>query len=31
MFTPTENEYTGIGFADLRFYQTIEKQNLYWK
>jgi hypothetical protein len=29
MFKPTENEYVGIGFADLRFQVTIKKQNIY--
>ena len=27
MFTPTENDYVGISFADLRFHLAIEKQN----
>jgi len=26
IFTPTKNEYLGIGFADLRFHQTFKKQ-----
>lgn len=25
IFTSTENEYLGIGFADLQFHLTIEK------